>query len=59
MSCRENDNERWSLMTPFFVDFLIVDVPVILYPRHPLREYLQQRVSVDNLPGQVELSTAP
>ena len=47
------------LWPPFFVDFLVVDVPVILYPRHPFWEYLQQRVSVDNLPGQVELSTAP
>ena len=56
--CRENDNERWSLRPPFFVYFLIVEVPVIRYPRHPFRECLQQRVSVDNLPGQVELSTA-
>ena len=43
---------------PFFVDFPIVEVTAIRCPRHPFREYLQQRVSVDNLPGQVELSTA-
>ena len=59
MICRENDNERWSLRPPFFVDFPIVEVPVILYPRHPFREGLLKVVSVDNLPGQVELSTVP
>lgn len=35
-----------------------MEVTAIRCPRHPFREYLQQRVSVDNLPGQVELSTA-
>ena len=44
---------------PFFVDFPIVEVTAIRCPRHPFREYLQQRVSVDNLPGQVAVSTAP
>ena len=43
----------------FIVDFPIVEVTAIRCPRHPFRKCLQQRVSVDNLPGQVELSTAP